>query len=219
MEEKYDFSKHLLNDEKILWEGKPVPGKGSIPIAGLVFVICFMLLCIGLMIWSIVNKIGDGANGINIDFIAIIIVLLVFFGISMYGLIYYLFIKKHSVADDFYCITNKRALKYESKKDSLVYGYLENYVDIHCDNKKDGYGDLYMGIELDQNNYSDVSQALKDISGLLMHPNPENMPNIVFESIEDPDEVHDIVIEAYKELSKSQEDKFVRDDASEFINK
>lgn len=181
----YNFKEHLQEDEKILYEGRPVPGAGSKSIGGLIFVICFALGIQALMIWSVVTKTGDGAEGVNLGFIIMFLVATLFLGIGVYGLVYNLFLKKRQVADDFYCLTNIRAMKYEAKKDKLVFGYLEYYDDIYCSNVKNKYGDLYMGIVMDDSN----STSAHTLVNLMTNPNPENMPFISFESIENPHKV------------------------------
>lgn len=112
----YNFENNLLVDEKILYQGKPTPGKGGKSVGGLLFLICFALGIQALMILSVVTKTGDGAGGINLGFIIIFLAATLFLGLGVYGLFYNLFLKKKQVADDFYCLTNKRAMKYEAKK-------------------------------------------------------------------------------------------------------
>ena len=67
----YNFEKELIRDEKIIYQGSPVPGKGAKNIGGLLFVFLFCLGLQILMIWSLVAKVGDGTGGINFSFIAI----------------------------------------------------------------------------------------------------------------------------------------------------
>lgn len=197
----YDFKSNLLEDEKIIYEGRPVPGTGSKNIGGPLFIIGFMALMQFLLIWSIVTKTGDGAYGINLSFIIIFLATLLFDVIAIYALLYDLFIKKKAVADDYYCLTNKRAFKYESKKDKLVFGYLINYDDIHCDSRKNGYGDLYMGIVYKETN--DSKQDLNNIKDIILNKDPENMPWIIFECIEHPAKVSKLAKDARNELKKS----------------
>lgn len=194
----YDFNSNLIEDEKIIYEGRPVPGTGSKNIGGPLFIIGFITLMQFLLIWSVVTKTGDGAYGITPGFVIIFLVTLLFDAIAIYNLIYTLFIKKKAVADDYYCLTNKRALKYESKKDKLVFGYLINYEDIHYDSRKNGYGDLYMGIIYKETN--DSIQDLNNIKDLLFNKDPKNMPWIIFESIEHPAQVGKLAKNARNEL-------------------
>ena len=198
----YNFSSHLFADEKILYQGQPVPGKGDKGVGGLIFLICFVLSIQIFMILSVINEIGDGANGIDSEFIFIFLIATFFLVIGIYGLFYNLVLKKKEVADDFYCLTNMRAMKYEAKKNKLVFGYLAYYDDIHCGNVKDNFGDVYMGIVIDERSTNDVSQALLTVKDVLMNPNPENMPFLNFKSIEDPYKV--------KNLAKEERQNFLQ---------
>jgi len=201
----YNFSSHLLADEKILYQGQPVPGKGGKGVGGLVFLICFALAIQIAMIWSVVTGTGDGANGINLSFIIIFLVATLFLGLGVYGLFYNLVLKKKQVADDFYCLTNMRAMKYEAKKNKLVFGYLAYYDDIHCSNVKDNFGDVYMGIVMDEESTDDASQTLSTLKDLMMNPNPENMPFLNFESIEHPYKVMNLAKEAKQNILQKVE--------------
>lgn len=197
----YDLKNHLDKDEKILYEDRPTPGKGDKSIGGCIFIVLFMALMQGLLIWSVVTGTGDGANGINLSFIIIFAVTLLFDAIAIYNIMYLSFFKKKSVSDDYYCLTNKRAFKYESKKDKLVYGYLVNYEDMRCLNIKDGYGDVYMGIIMKESNSPETDLAM--VKDIMFNPNPQNMPMINFESVSKPNEVLKIAKLARDELLKS----------------
>lgn len=197
----FDFSKYLEKDEKILYQGTPVPGKGDKSIGMLIFIIVFMAIVQGLLIWSVVTGAGDGANGVDLSFIIIFGVTLFFDGIAIYNIVYLKFFKKIAVKDDYFCITNKRALKYESKKNKLVYGYLVNYVHITCENEKGGYGDLYMQIDIKESD--DAAETLAYVKDIMRNPNPENMPSIIFECIENPRNVRKIVKEARDKILES----------------
>lgn len=194
----YDFNQHLDVNETILYTSRPAIGKGDKSITGHLFIITFMAFMQILMILSLVYGWGDGGNGINFSFIIIFAVTLLFDGIAIYGIAYNKFIKKRAVADDYYCITNKRALKYESKKDKLVYGYLDTYQDIHTMNVKGGYGDLYMGIVMEES--SDPKETLFNLKEAMLHPDPSNMPTITFECIYKPNKVKKIIEKAIQEF-------------------
>lgn len=194
----YDFKKHLLENEEILYEGRAFPGKGGKEIIGLLFVICFSLFVLALLIWSVVTGTGDGANGVTIEFIIIFLVFLLFLGIGLYGLVYNLFLKKIQVADDYYCLTNIRAMKYESKKDKLVYGYLKKYEEIYCENVKGGYGDLYMVSAIDEKYLNDHNMSVLDY--LLSKSDPEDMPSMCFESIKNPRQLRKMAIDARRKI-------------------
>ena len=89
----YDFKKHLIENKTILYEGRPNPGKGAKEIAGALFIIVFFLLLIAALIWSVITKTGDGANGINLEFIILFLTMMFFLGIGTWSLIYDLFLK------------------------------------------------------------------------------------------------------------------------------
>lgn len=178
-----------------------MPGKGGKGVGGLVFLICFALAIQIAMIWSVVTRTGDGANGINLNFIIIFLVATLFLGLGVYGLFYNLVLKKKQVADDFYCLTTMRAMKYEAKKNKLVFGYLAYFDEMRCNNVKDNFGDFYMGIVMDE----ESSQTLATLKDLMMNPNPENMPFINFESIENPYQVMKLAKEAKQNIMQKVE--------------
>lgn len=192
----FDFKKVLYDDEEILYKGKPVPGKGSKSIAGIIFLLGFCALMIFLM--SFASKEENGVGGLIIFYLVIAL----FAGIGIYALVYNLFIKKYAVKDDFYCITNIRVLKYEARKKKLVYGYLYYYEDIRTQNVKDGYGDLYFGILIDEEK-TEATTAAKNIADILLNPNPENMPTMLFESIKSPGSVLKIATDAKAKIKKT----------------
>ena len=132
----YDFNKHLDSDEKILYQGKSNVGKGSKNIGAGLLVIGFMLIIQFLLVWSLKTGIGDGANGFNLNYLIIFLVSLIFDAYAICLVVYTLILKNKKIADDYYCLTNKRALKYEEKTDKLVYGYLINYDDVKVINQK-----------------------------------------------------------------------------------
>ncbi len=201
----YNFSQHLMADEKILYQGRSVPGKGGKAVGGLVFLIFFALAIQGLMIWSVITKTGDGANGINLSFIVIFLAVTLFLGLGVYGLFYNLVLKKKVVADDFYCLTNMRAMKYEMKKNKLVFGYLAYYDEMRCDNVKDNFGDFYMGIVFNDEYTDDSLQTIAQLKNIIMNPNPENMPFINFESIENPYQVMKLAKEAKQNILQKEQ--------------
>lgn len=191
----YNFQEHLEADEKILYQGQPILGKGSLNLKGLLAMLIFLVGCQALMIWSLLNEMGDG---FNLSFIFIFGIFTMFDILVLYSIIYNLFLKKHAVADDYFCLTNKRVFKYEEKKQKLIYGYLINYKDIKVVNEKDNYGDLYMGIILEDDEVT--ADELETLKELMFNPEPNNMPNITFESIENPKHVCEIAKQARREL-------------------
>ncbi len=197
----YDFSSNLLENEEILYQGRPVPGKGSKSIGGLIFVICFSLVTQIILIWSVITKTGDG---FDMGFIVIFLAAAVFEYVGISGIYYNLVKKKKEVADDFYCLTNMRAMKYEEKENKLVFGYLSHYDDIRCDNVKDNFGDVYMGIIIKEEKNDDL-QKLSSIKDLMTNPDPLNMPFITFESIENPYRVMNLVQDAKRTINNKQQ--------------
>lgn len=195
----YNFKKHLDDKESILYQGQAMPDKGDKNIKGFLLIIGLMLLIQVIIAWSAVT------SDMNIAKIIVAICLnpfiwvtLLFDGLAIYGLVYNTFLKKKILEDVFYCITNKRALKYETKNDKLFFGYLEYYGEMRIDNLKDNFGNLYMGIIADNNT------NLKTLKDLMFNPNPENMPSITFESIENPDEVLQLAQKARQEILNSE---------------
>lgn len=212
-ENKFDFNSCLLKDEKILYQGRPTPDKGSKQAGGTLFLICFSLVLLGLLIWSLVTKTGDGSGGISITYIVFFVLSLFFLAIGIYSLVYNLFLKKRMLSDDFYCLTNMRALKYESRKKKLVFGYLAYYSNIICENMKNNYGDLSMSIDIDKVNNKSFDDNnpidLLHLKDLMLDPNPENMPFIVFQSIKNPKAVCEIAIKARDDVIKENNLKMV----------
>lgn len=119
------------------------------------------------------------------------------------SLVYVLILKKYTVKDDCYCLTNKRALKYEKRKNKLTCGYLVNYDKIYTIHKRDNYGDVYMEIVYKETG-DRVIDAL-ELKDLITSSNSRNMPFMKFECIEDPDKVVSIAIEAKKALNEELE--------------
>ena len=194
----YNFEQHLFKDEKILYEGRAVPGEGGKSISGLLMAVGAMLFIQLLLIIDIQYK---KSQGIEVDYPITIIFMFTFLfeGLAIWGLIYNIFLKKKEVADDFYCITTKRAFKYEAKTNKLIFGYLEYYEDMKIYNEKDNFGDLYMGIAISE----DDKISPQELKELMFNPNPENRPNITFESIENPKYVLELSRQARYEILNS----------------
>lgn len=193
----YNFEKELFSNEKIVCQGQSYSGKGKKNIGGLLLIVFFMLCIQILLIWSLITGTGDGAYGVNFNFIIIFMVTLLFQGIAVFGLVYNIFIKSKKIKGDCYCLTDSRILKYESKNNRIIYGYLENYDDIHYDSIKDGYGNLYIGITYSTTN--DSKKDLKNILELAFNSDSENAPYIWLESVKDPIQLSLLVIKARDE--------------------
>ena len=160
------------------------------------------------MIWSLVAKVGDGAFGINFGFIIIFATLIIVELVSIHGIVYNFFIKKRTVKDNYYCLTTERVLKYEEKKDRLVYGYLLNYDDIHYDANKDGYGDVYFSATIEKS--GDSKQDLLNIKNAMMNPDFSNMSYIAFESIPSPSKVSKLAKKARDEVKNKYYKEIVK---------
>ena len=194
--EKYDFSQHLEEGEEILCECRPCPGKGSKNIGGIAVIVGFCVVVVALLVTSLVFGIGDGADGFDMTYLIFFTVIGLFLAIALSSFIYNVFLKKKAVSDDFYCVTNKRVMKYESKKDKFVCGYIENYVHISYTNEKDGYGDITMSVNPDKAGIdTDSVSGMIDFKNMMLHPNAENMPTMTFESVEHPRRVGKIIKE------------------------
>lgn len=194
----FNFEQYLLDNEKILYQGKSVPGKGSKNIGIALFIILFMLVCQVLLILAITKEIKKGRFEMLFPFILFFGVTLLFDAAGIYLLVYNLFIKKKAVAGNYYCLTNLRALKYEAKKDKLVFGYLIDYKDIRVDSEKDEYGNVYMAknlrkLEIDNQNLSTV----KEVSS---NSDQKGMLSITFESVENPYWIVNLAKEARQSL-------------------
>jgi hypothetical protein len=149
------------------------------------------------MIWSVIAGVGDGANGINLTFIIIFGTTLLFDAIAIYNIIYTLFLKDKMVADDFYCITNYRVMKYEEKSKKLIYGYLINYEDIKSHSNRGGYGDVTFSVVFSDS--ANEEETLK-IKNIILHPNPKNRYMIEFESVKKPYEIIKIAKKAREQV-------------------
>ena len=187
----YDFKQHLLECEEILYEGIPYPNKGRKNLVGLLFSLIFMVTAKLLL------------NYYNMLDILSIAIILFIDAVIINSIVYVLFFKKYTVKDDCYCLTNKRALKYEKRKDKLTCGYLVNYGKIYTIHKRDNYGDVYMEIVYRETG-DRVIDAL-ELKDLITSSNSRNMPFMKFECIEDPDKVVSIAIEAKKALNEELE--------------
>ena len=191
----YEFEKDLMPGETILYKGKPVPGKSEKNVGGLLVFVILCILFLVLLVWSVVNNVGDGANIMNV--IPFFLVLIFMCGIGIYQIIYNVFLKNNKIKDEYYCITNLRVMKYDQKKNELVSGHIENYDLVFIDNKKGKYGDLCM-----QKDMSKQELTMETI----MQQDPEDMTCIIFSSIENPERVKKIFKEASKKLGKNVEE-------------
>ena len=189
----YEFEKDLMPGETILYKGKPVPGKAKKNVGGL---LVFVILCILIiLVWAVVNKFGDDAYIMNAK--TFFLGLIFMCGLGICQNIYNVFFKNNKIKDEYYCITNLRVMKYNKKKNKLVFGHIENYDLVFIDNKKGKYGDLCM-----QKDMSKQELTMETI----MQQDPEDVRYILFSSIENPERVKKIFKEASKKLGKNIEE-------------
>ena len=177
----YNFKEILEKNEKIIYEGKPNMKKNNINPFAYFFAFSLLLFCQFILIWSVKTSTKDGAHGINLNFIFIFFIIIIFEGLLIYAIIYDKVLKKQK-SNDAYCITNKRVLKYNSTNNSITSLYVVDCCDMRFTTTKKNFGNIYIGIkELNKNtiknsNIKDIIKKIKDL----------NDSYIVFESIENP---------------------------------
>lgn len=194
----FNFNQVLMANEQIIYEGKPTPGKGGKGILGILIILAFVALWCGLLIWSVKTGTGDGADGITIEFIIMMLAGILLGVLAIYMFIYNFFIKKKAVADDIYCLTNMRALKYEFKDQKLSCGFLIKYGQIEVQNEKDNFGDVYMGIVAPDNLTED--EQLLFLKETLLNKKIDDMANMLFECVENPYAIMQQAIAARNQL-------------------
>lgn len=200
----FEFKKYFDDDEKILYQGKPNPKKGSKGLVWSIFWTLFFLMVLTLMLCSVFYGFGDGINGFDGNFIVVFLFVACLEIWAIYHLVYTLLFRRRDVSDELYCITNKRVFKYELTKNKISFGYLINYESIICYNIKDNFGD----ISFDANAKDNISKNQKKyyIKWIPLTPNPENMPEIIFRSVEHPDTIVKIAESARNNKLKSNND-------------
>ena len=182
----FDFHLYLEDNEEILYEGRPVPGKGNKQLGGILLIILFTGSLLALFLSN--AKFSDNLLSAksNLSYILMLCLILFFLGLGCYALLYNFVFKKIQTSDDFYCLTNRRVMKYESRNQQLSYGYLGNYQRIYCTNEKDGFGDVHFEGNVTQNVPIDPKEKLRYIKEAALHPDRENTPSMLFESVEYP---------------------------------
>ena len=123
----------------------------------------------------------------NLNIILLILGMILFQLLSIYSIVYKLYLKDKKIEKLHYCITNYRALLYDGGKDVLKQGLLREYKVINCENVKQGYGDLFMSKLLDESDDEDMVETL-------ISQNSE----MIFEAIREPNEVKRIIDDAIK---------------------
>src|SRR5574344_455266 len=175
----YDFNKNLEINEHIVYEGKKYSEQNK-----KVIYVCLALFAFSIILVIIrTNQVLDNADiGFEKLFSTYCLPLTIDISFSIF-----LFIKiisdiikvKNSSSDKFYCITDKRILYYDRIQQSFKSGYLINY-----DNIK----------------YNKFDNNRGDITMIMSHPtvgDTTNSPCIVFEDIDNPENVRKI-IEKYR---------------------
>lgn len=206
----YDFSKYLEKDEKILYTCEAVPGKGSKENGAMVVAILIVLALEISIAWGLLYEPKSIKLEIAVT-IAFFIPLILLQILCVKQIVYVNFKKDKELAGVSYCITTARAMRYDAKKDNLTCGYLDHYDTFEILCEKNGYGDIFMAIDLSAQASSDVteSKARKAIKILKKANNPKNRTNIKFESIKQPEEVIKIAKKAKKEFTGIAPDDFV----------
>ena len=196
----YEFEKDLILGETILYEGKPVPDKVKKNVVGLLFATIICIFFVIFLIMLKIEKVGYAANNDIVSIFKETMLLLVSTTIGVLcirQIIYNVFLKNNKIKDEYYCITNLRVMKYNKKKNELVFGYIENYDLVGIENENDIYGDLFMQKDMSKHDLT---------IGSIMQQNPEDMTCIIFSSIENPEHVKEIFKGAAKKLEKDLED-------------
>lgn len=196
----YDFTNVLFEGEKILYQGEAKPGKGGKGLLGIFCMIGFFLGIIILITYSTI--VNHGYIDINLGSIFIYLIFFAFLGFSIYLLFDNLIFKKRRIAGNCYCLTDMRVIKYNFKKNKLYFGYLAYYDSIYSLNIKDNCGDVYFSIVANDKS-GDSLKDLVDLKNLILNPNEENMPSISFESVDNPDVVVALAMDARNNIIKN----------------
>ena len=88
-----------------------------------------------------------------------------------------------------YCLTNKRAFRYDEHINELEYGYLKNYSKVSVNNVLQNIGTVIMEVDYSRNGENDLIQAQVIKQQLDEYPNKEDMHRMIFENIKDPEYV------------------------------
>lgn len=193
----YDFSSKLLGEEKILWQGQAVPGKGDRSIGGL---IVYLVVCLSMCALIFLASTDEDKGNFLWWIFVLHMGLFVFIGI--YCICDQLWLKDKHIKGRSYCLTNMRAMSYDSKKDALLIGYLENFDIIMTDNVAGGYGDLIFSWDFDKRTFYSRKAGL-EFAKAVLNRDFNNIHIISFSSIQHPGKVKKMAIEAKKELMQS----------------
>lgn len=191
----YDFSQHLEVDEKIIYQGQSFHGKGNNGIKEF-FIVKIVALVVDIPLFIMIFF----PSYSNADILTYIFFSLfsVFFNYTAIYQIYYARKKRKQLANNFYCLTNQRAIKYDYNNNEIFFGSLRQYEDVRCYRVKDGYGDLYMGIILE--NGGSTGEELSTATKMLKDPDSTDMPYMEFTSIKDPESVKNLIIKVRQDI-------------------
>jgi len=145
----FDFHTVLEYDEEILYQSKTYPGKGNKNIACDILIIGFSAVFLTIILLALKFKLGDCADGITLSILIFLILLIGAILFGLWDILYRLFIKDYTTADDLCCVTNKRILKYEERPDKLTSVYINDLDTFIVTYTMHGYGDaaFYKGID------------------------------------------------------------------------
>lgn len=177
-----EFDSYIGQDENILWQGKGVPSKSGKGIVAMLIIILFAVAVIMAVALSWNNGKNDTITGI-----IFILIALVFVGLGGYTIIYNTFIKSKKVKSLMYCLTDKKAMIYDTESGVMKKGYLDKFAEFRVDNFKNNYGDVYMGIVYQPTDNS--GNDVKNLATLVFKQDTEDMNVIVFQSVQSPYDV------------------------------
>ncbi len=189
----FRFEDVLMDDEVILYEGTPVPGKGSKSITGELLVLGFCAFVTALLVFGIARDWEESGVLAIIPTLPFFVAVGIFVAVCGYSIFNKKYKRDRDVLDDFYCITNQRLLKYESKKDALIYGNIANFDHMEVYDEKDGYGSItfYQSV-------SDGATEKEQVAYLVKMKSQDASDRLLigFECIRDPKAVLKIAKEA-----------------------
>ena len=172
----FDFNTVLTDNETIIYQGKPIPGKGKFNIKKTLSALLFLIF-IEIAILITQENIFD-----NLLFI---IIILIFILALLQAMKYNTIIRNKIAKENLYCMTNFRVLQYNTKENKLYYGYLARFSIIEIFNENNGYGDVSFSVNLKTETGDKFS--LKKIKKL--SKDRTNMLEITFLCIKDPKEI------------------------------
>ncbi len=194
----YHFESKLLPGETILYKGTGTPKKGNRSPAAIIVLLVFAVVVQAVLIWSVKYEGGEGKSGIGFTWAFFFGVMVIFELLAIYNAFHLYFLKDRIAKKSEYCLTNQRAMVYDTKKDYLVYGYLREYTVVATSHEKGKYGDLYMNI-----GYTDESGNISfdKIKRIWFQKDSQNMAALTFLCVEQPKKLKKMVKEAKEKLN------------------